>query len=226
MTNVTQLPPHPLSSPIWLLAFALSAALALWGFERGQRLLTVVFKPLTTLLLLPVVGWPRSPFAWMVAAGLVASLAGDAVLLAESELAFLLGLGLFLVAHLTYIAAFATHGAWSAGGGWPWVGFAIVVVATPLLLRKLWPAVGPMRIPVAVYAAAISGMVVTAFATLGGPLSGAPLLAAGAVLFYLSDASLAVNRFLRPLPHPWFLSVGVYWLGQLGIALAARAAIP
>ena len=51
----------------------------------------------------------------------------------------------------------------------------------------------------------------------------APLAAVGAVLFYVSDASLALNRFRQPIPHGALLAMGVYWLGQLGIAIAAAA---
>ena len=51
----------------------------------------------------------------------------------------------------------------------------------------------------------------------------APLAAVGAVLFYISDASLALNRFRQPIPHSALLAMGVYWLGQLGIAIAAAA---
>ena len=49
--------------------------------------------------------------------------------------------------------------------------------------------------------------------------------AGGAVLFYVSDASLALNKFRRPFPHAAWLTLGVYWLGQIGIALAARGAL-
>ena len=74
------------------------------------------------------------------------------------------------------------------------------------------------------YAVVISAMVVTAWATIGGPLAMAPSAAVGAVLFYISDSSLALNRFRKPIPHVALLAMGVYWLGQLGIAIAASAA--
>jgi uncharacterized membrane protein YhhN len=45
----------------------------------------------------------------------------------------------------------------------------------------------------------------------------------GAVLFYISDSTLALNRFRRPIPHIAFFAIGIYWLGQLGIAIAASA---
>ena len=42
------------------------------------------------------------------------------------------------------------------------------------------------------------------------------------MLFYISDASLAWNKFRRPVRHAALLTMGVYWIGQIGIALAAR----
>jgi hypothetical protein len=65
-------------------------------------------------------------------------------------------------------------------------------------------------------------MVVTASATLGGPLPLAAAAALGAPIFYVSDSSLALDKFRRPIPHAALLTLGVYWLGQLGIAIAAR----
>lgn len=202
-----------------LIAFAASGATALYAMERGLRAVAMVTKPLTTALLLVIAGPPSSTFAGLVWAGLIASVAGDAALLAAGDLAFMVGLGLFLVAHGLYVGAFIAVGAWCA---WTWVGLALVGVASPLLLRVLWPRVGNLRGPVVVYAAALSAMVVSAWSTLGGGLPRAGLAAGGALLFYVSDASLAIDRFVKPIRHAPLLSVGVYWLGQLGIALAAR----
>ena len=208
-----------------LLAFVVSGALALYAFERGLRRLAIVTKPLTTLLLLGVVGRPTSVFSQLVWAGLIASVLGDAALLGSGSTPFMIGLGCFLIAHALYVVAFAAVGSWSAAS---WVGLALVGLATPMLLRVLWPRVGSLRMPVLVYAGALSAMVVAAFSTLGGGLSPAAAGAAagGAVLFYISDSSLAIDRFVRPIRHGSLLSVGVYWLGQLGIAVAAHGRIP
>jgi uncharacterized membrane protein YhhN len=208
----------PPLSPLPIVAYLASAALAIYGFERRRRWMEVVFKPLTTALLLAVMGPPRSTFGGLMVASVVASVAGDAVLLRPEPAAFLVGLGLFLGAHVTYVVAFATVAAWS---GASWAGLAIVAVATPLLLRTLWPGVAGLRAPVVAYAAAVSAMVVAAFSTLGSPLPGAPLAAAGSLLFYASDSSLAINKFVRPIRHAGFFTLGLYWLGQLGIVLTA-----
>jgi uncharacterized membrane protein YhhN len=89
-------------------------------------------------------------------------------------------------------------------------------------VRANWVGAADVRWPAFAYAIVISVMVVAAAATLGGPLRMAPFAAVGAALFYLSDSSLARNLFAKPIPHVALLTLGVYWLGQLGIALAAR----
>ena len=82
---------------------------------------------------------------------------------------------------------------------------AIVAVATltvtALVLRAIRAGTAGLRAPTIAYGIVISAMVIAASATLGGPLAAAPLAAGGATFFYASDASLALNRFRRPIPH-------------------------
>ncbi|WP_322509252.1 lysoplasmalogenase family protein, partial [Anaerolinea sp.] len=69
----------------------------------------------------------------------------------------------------------------------------------------------------------LSAMTFSALLTLARPdwnPQGALLLALGAVLFFLSDAILAWDRFLRPLRAPEVLMIP-YLLGQVGIAVGA-----
>jgi hypothetical protein len=47
----------------------------------------------------------------------------------------------------------------------------------------------------------------------------------GALLFYTADMSLAIDHFLVHIPHSSLLTSGVYWVGQAGIATAARAGV-
>ncbi len=204
-----------------VIGVVVAGALAIAGIELGARKLTLVFKPLATILLLAVVGWPRTSFARLIIAGILLSLVGDVALMSESDTAFQVGLVAFLIAHVIYIVAFVHIGV----AAWPsWIAAVAVAVgiATVVLLRFVRPADKVIRVATIVYGASISSMVITAWATVGGPLGGAQLAAGGAVLFYVSDASLALNRFHRPIPHVAYLALGLYWLGQLGIALAAR----
>src|SRR6185369_6884314 len=68
------------SAPLFVVVYLASAVLALYGFERGRPRMVVVFKPLTTALLLPIIGLPTSAFQALAWAGVLASIVGDAAL--------------------------------------------------------------------------------------------------------------------------------------------------
>jgi uncharacterized membrane protein YhhN len=212
--------PLPLAVPVLpVVAVAVAGALAIAGDELGARKVVLVFKPLATILLLAVVGWPHSSFAGLVVAGILLSLIGDIALTSESDTAFQAGLVAFLIAHVIYIVANLRVAAWPA-----WIAAVVVVVAiaTVVLLRYVRPADKVIRAATIVYGIAISAMVISASATVGGPVAWAPLAAVGSALFYASDAAVALNRFHRRIPHVAYLAMGLYWVGQLGIALAAH----
>ena len=202
-------------------AFWVTSTLALVGAEKKIAWLHVVFKPLTTLLLLAVVGYPETTFARWIAAGIVLSAVGDVALLWNGNRAFIVGLVAFLLAHVAYVIAFLGVAVWS-----PHVAVVAVIVsaASLLLLRATWKGAAGLHAATIAYAVVITAMVVAAWATIGGPVAMAPAAAVGAVLFYISDSSLALNRFRSPVKHIIMLAIGVYWLGQLGIAIAASAA--
>jgi uncharacterized membrane protein YhhN len=144
---------------------------------------------------------------------------GDVALLETDDSRFLLGLSAFLVAHLAYVvAAFrAPHEA----GGWPSaegrpparlpgaaarrglaaIPWAVVPVAlfAGLLMARLWPGLGALRVPVAVYATVIAGMCLASLNRYRRvPPRSFSLVAAGAVIFMLSDSMIAWNRFAQP----------------------------
>jgi uncharacterized membrane protein YhhN len=202
---------------------ALSAALTVWGEERGARRMVYVCKPLATLLILalalssphPVDGGYRT----LIAAGLLFSLAGDVFLMLPRD-RFVAGLASFLVAHLLYVAAFAPHPpslrAW-------WL-LAILLLYGAWLLRGLWPGLGRLRVPVIVYAAALLLMAWQAAercAALG--TTPALLAAIGAGLFVASDSVLAWQRFVRPVRRGHAVVLGTYFAAQWLIALSVAA---
>jgi uncharacterized membrane protein YhhN len=203
-------------------ALWITSTLAIIGAENRGRLrwMEVAFKPLTTLLFFAVIGVPQSTFARWVTVGIALSVVGDVALLWDTTKPFMVGLVAFLLAHVAYVIGFLGIAVWS-----PHVAIVAAVIATSsiLLLRAIWKGAAGLHAATIAYAAVITAMVVSASATVGGPYLMAPYAAVGAVLFYVSDASLALNRFRRPIPHAPFLAMGVYWLGQLGIAIAASA---
>jgi uncharacterized membrane protein YhhN len=209
----------PLGLPA-LAAAALSTWLHLRAEYRGPRWQVYLFKPLTTAVLLLLaalatsVHGPRYQVAIVV--GLACSLVGDVMLMLPRD-RFVPGLAAFLLAHLAYLVAFAS--------GVP-VGTAPVLIlpllATgTLLLRLLWPGLGRFRGPVLAYTVAILLMVWQAWGrNRVAPSEGASLAAAGAALFMMSDAILALNRFRRPWSGAQIAIMTSYVAAQALIALS------
>ena len=144
---------------------------------------------------------------WIVL-GLLLSAAGDAFLLSDERRAFLGGLGCFLVAHLAYAAAFApvSHPSLPALAG--------IALATAAALAWLWPRLGSMRIPVLGYAVAIGLML-----WLASGVSRA-LVPVGALLFWLSDLTVAKRRFGPRSPLDRAVGWPLYFAGQYLLALS------
>jgi uncharacterized membrane protein YhhN len=132
----------------------------------------------------------RGVSATGIVAGLLFSAAGDIALMGSGTAWFILGMALFLGAHVCYITTFAPHGAIDRIRRFPLVlaPAAIVAVAVGALIW-LWPGLWEigMAIPMAVYAAALTTTAVTS--TGFGLLTGL-----GGVLFLLSDMLIAVEK--------------------------------
>ncbi len=199
-------------------------ALAILGYEREWRALVYVAKPAATLSLLLIVGLPPGDhFDWLIAGGVLFNLAGDILLISDGDLPFMIAVPLVLTGHIFYTVAFAGAAVGSAFWPPPWPAYIVAVLSVALVVL-LWPGLGIMKIPVVVYALAITAMVTAAYKTVGGglPAMAASAATAGAFLFYFSDATLAWNRFRRHFAHAAALTLSTYWLGQLGIAWSAR----
>ena len=199
----------------------------IWAKFQGRRRQVYIAKPLSTLIVIAVAMLSlleptRNPlYTTGVLVGLFFSLGGDvALMFPERPKAFLVGLVLFLIAHIAYTVVFTTLGRLS-----PWdVLSALLLLAAGLgFYRLIRAGLGPMKGPVIGYMLVISVMVHRALSTLASPLfttGSALMIAAGALLFYLSDVILAANRFWRPWKyHHWGLAL--YYSGQLLLALTA-----
>jgi uncharacterized membrane protein YhhN len=161
-------------------------------------------------------GGMRSNYGRLILLGLTFSWIGDAALIGETQSRFLLGLGAFLVAHLAYVAAFVVLGI-----SVKWAVFAAPPVALAAIAVTLWLAPHvpqELVIPVRVYTAVISLMVIGAFGTRG---RGAHILVlAGAVLFFLSDLSVAALRLVQTDVPTYVLGLPLYYAGQVCLALS------
>ena len=161
-------------------------------------------------------GATDSAYGRLILAGLVLSWCGDLLLVGTSREAFLAGLAAFLLAHVAYIAAFVRHGvdrAWAVSAAVP---VAVIAITVWAWLAPHTPAA--LSVPVRAYVAVISVMVIFAIATRGRGGSG--LILAGAVLFFLSDLSVAALRLVQT-PHPTYVAgLPLYYAAQVCFALS------
>ena len=205
--------------------YAVCAATGVVAALTKRHVLFAVAKPLTTALLFVVVGIPQSGFARLIDLGIAFSLAGDVALMLPMKNAFLLGLAIFLGAHIAYISAFVGAAGLAVLSPPAAVATLVTAIVTVLLLRRLWPRAAGIRAPLVIYGCALGSMVVTAVAAVSASAGDLPAaVALGAALFYVGDASLAIDKFDKPIKYAPLLTLGVYWLGQLAIALGARVA--
>jgi uncharacterized membrane protein YhhN len=206
-------------SLILLAAALIFGALHILADYQHQWARTYIYKPMAMAGIIGLVltpGIPADYYQWAIVAGLLLSLAGDIFLMLRPA-RFLPGLFSFLVAHVVYTAAFS----WRLDE----VHFlfaAVPVAAGAGMLGLLWPGLGRLRIPVTLYVAAITAMVVSAVsAATGTPDPGRCAAAVGAVLFMASDACLGYARFRRNFPAAQGLILGSYYPAQALIALSA-----
>jgi uncharacterized membrane protein YhhN len=141
---------------------------------------------------------------------------GDVFLAVDPTRFFVLGLSSFLIAHLGYIALF--------GRSWPrplriqrprLVMMILVLTYGILMAHWFLPVLGNLTGPVLVYLGVITLMVVAA---LGANFS-KPWVAAGALLFLLSDSLIAISKFRHPVVLRDYLVWISYYLAQYFISV-------
>jgi uncharacterized membrane protein YhhN len=202
------------------MAFLASSTVHLAGQLLAVSELHLGTKPLLmpTLLAWFLLATPASRLRTLVGAALALSWLGDLGLMPPGETWFLVGLGAFLLAQLTYAIAF-----------WPWHPTSVVHRPRPLLgyllvltglLTTLWSDLGDLRIPVTVYACVIVAMAVLATG-LGRTV------ALGAALFVLSDALIALGSVteLLDLPRHGFWVMVTYLAAQGLLAWGVREVV-
>ena len=204
-------------------ATALAVAVFLLGEKRQSRALRWIAKPLASTGFIAaalVAGAPESTYGRWVLAALVLSWLGDVLLLSSGKGGFLAGLGAFLASHLAFAGAFAARGVVVHAAA---LAAIVSVVPAVVIARWLLPHVdAKMRVPVIAYMVAISTMVALAVGTTASAV--APALVAGAIAFYLSDISVARDRFVAPgfVNRAW--GIPLYYGAQLLLAWSTSPA--
>jgi len=208
---------------IWVLP-ACFALVDWYAVARDDRRTEFWAKPLvlSSLIVAAVVLGATETAAgiWLLVA-LVFGLLGDVALLSDSLPRFRAGVGAFLVGHLAYVACFASLGL-TMIPAWSWGGLVVLAVAL-IATREVVPATHrlagrALSVPVAVYSVVIGAMLLCAWFT------GVPLVALGASVFVISDATLSVDRFVRPIPHARLTLMVTYHVGQALIVAGVLSA--
>ncbi|MBF5004084.1 lysoplasmalogenase family protein [Diaphorobacter caeni] len=210
---------------VWLALMLDAGVLAAATGALGLMEWHMVFKPAAMLLACaqvfsaqrhaPVDSKGRThPYSlrWMLLA-LQWSFIGDVCLMLPASGMFVPGLVSFLLAHLCYIVVMKR--------GMPWFADRRALVIALLLgagmYAFLWTGGLPadLRIPVAVYVAVIALMTAQAWGRWRVMRSANALqVALGASLFMLSDAILALDRFVQPVPYALFWVLIAYFGAQ------------
>ena len=201
-----------------LLVATAAVTVADWvAVVTSRRRLEYVLKPavMVGLIALVVAIQPVSSTerAFFVVA-LVLGLASDVFLMLPRDM-FLAGLAAALVEHIAYIAGFRAR---DLAAAWLAVAVAIALVSVaaflPPIVRALRRGHPRLLWPVIAYVAVFVVMVAGA----GG--TGSLVALAGALLFFYSDAILAWNRFVRPLPYGRIVNMVPYHIGEALLVLS------
>jgi uncharacterized membrane protein YhhN len=197
-----------------------AVAMVLVGEARDHAGLRRVFKPLASAGFLAAAlraGAAAHPYGQALLVALALSWWGDVFLLSDARRWFLAGLAAFLLAHVGFGVAFVVRGVDPRIAGVAVLPLATVAV---VLFRGLFPGVpAKLRGPVVGYAVVVTAMVALAFGAWGAGAS--PLLPGAALAFWMSDYSVARDRFAGAgfANRAWGLPL--YYVAQLAFAMTA-----
>ena len=187
--------------------------------------LDLYLKPLLIPLLgLGVYLYPKFPSRKILLTALVFSWIGDVILLFVdiAEIYFILGLVSFLISHITYCVLFNKQNTGEIRINKLLFAIGSLVIAAYLvgMIFFLMPSLGELKIPVIVYAAVISTMLLFAFnGSLIWKRPGSLYVFSGAVAFVLSDSILAFNKFHTPIERSSFFIMLTYLVAQYLIVI-------
>lgn len=160
----------------------------------------------------------ESTYIYIIIIGLIFSLIGDTMLMIEEKRFFLHGLLFFLFAQTSYTIALAIGYHFKI---WNVVTAIILIACISFLYSKISTKAKGNTIPVLVYMLLIATMFYLALAHLnkGFSIQGI-LVSAGALLFVISDISLAINEFIKTIPNSTVVVWSTYAPAQFLIGLS------
>lgn len=188
-------------------------------FLRHDNLDLFLKPALIPLLGFGVYFYRKFPSKNILLTALFFSWIGDVILLFAdiSEIYFILGLLFFLTAHITYCVLFNKQiiGGIKINKVFFFIGTLIVTCYLIGMVTLLMPNLGELKIPVIVYAAVISTMLLFAFnGYLIWNTPAAFYIFLGATIFVVSDSILAFNKFHATIERSSFFIMLTYLVAQ------------
>lgn len=198
---------------LWTLLTFLALSAYLTAEYHDSRRAKYLLKPLASTGFLGAAiasGGLTTEYGVTILVALSLSWLGDVFLLFRKSSLFLAGLISFLLAHVVYGIAFIFHG---QNATWTLLALGILTIPAVFVARWLRPHVTPrMKAPVWSYMVMITLMLALALGTRR------ILISAGALAFYVSDISVARDRFVRPSFSNRLWGLPLYYLAQLLLA--------
>lgn len=194
-----------------LTGYAATSAAHLGAIAAGTTALRHATKPALMPLLAAhsLATAERAPK--LLAPALLASATGDVLLQIGGDTEFLAGMGSFAAAHVCYVTMFVERGALSDRRRTAVVAAAYAAAWTAMI-SQLWPDLGDLQIPVALYSLLLTSTAVTS-AGLGWRTG------LGGALFLLSDSLIATKLAgWSELPGHEFWIMATYIVAQYLLA--------
>ncbi len=208
---------NPRQRLLLLAAIAAAGFYLFMPFASGS--IAIIIQKSAACGLLAILGYWAAPDGRtrkMLCLALICSAAGDAFLAVRSSDMFTQGLGSFLIAHLVYISILARAHDFNRDDRLRQIGAAVIILFALGMMYLLWPNLGGLKAPVFIYIAVISIMALFALYSRYSAL----FIVGGAVSFLISDATIAINKFLYPFDQSGTLIWVTYILAQVLITLA------
>jgi uncharacterized membrane protein YhhN len=215
-------------SEIFLVLFVAASGVDLLATVMAWRSAEIIAKPLIMLSLIGHYLSSDTTRNTTFVRALFFCWTGDILLIFQSEapVFFMTGLGAFLIGQILYIVSFRRMQEEGHGNELTIpqkIRFSLpVVLAGTGLIAILFPTLGGLKLPVLLYAVALMLMVMTAIFRFGrtSPKSYWPMLF-GAIIFMISDSTLAMNKFYSPVPMAGFWIMLTYIAAQYLIVSGA-----
>ena len=200
----------------WIASFAFMVGSA-FDYPLVETLTKPLLMPLLALYFSLNADKSNRKLNMLMLGAAVFSWGGDVSLMEKEStpVLFLVGLVCFLIAHLCYIFAFKMH--WPVSNGLvrrkPWLVVPFVLLWVGMV-TLLWLGLDMvLKIAVPIYAAILIGMALSAMNRVAKP-EGYWSVLLGALLFIVSDGTLAINAFYHPFAMASLIVMGTYIVSQ------------